>query len=373
MITLDQVLSGRNVLRAIQQVVSNKGAPGIDGMTVDQYEAHHRRHWRSIAEHIRAGSYIPAPVRRVDIPKPNGGTRMLGIPTVQDRVIQQAIAQILVEAYDPHFSHSSYGYTALELSAAWRYRDTGRIYARYERGYTVPDGLMIADQAVVNGDRVYKITNAEDEKYDMYEIGLRDKVAFSTVSVSLWMSNTNNQLYRMYVRGLSDARTLNLLQTRRWGADVSLQQTIGRLTLTESYSWLKGRSDYTSAGSRFMDEVGKDKIDFTRSGLQKVPQHSLSVLAKYDFTDNFSGDVRYTYYGKYNNFLSDAEKETDGIVKSRQIVDTSLHFKPWEHLEIYAGVTNLFNEKYYDYVSIGSWSLIPGRERTYFVGLRGTY
>ena len=98
----------------------------------------------------------------------------------------------------------------MELSAAWRYRDTGRIYARYERGYTVPDGLMIADQAVVNGDRVYKITNAEDEKYDMYEIGLRDKVAFSTVSVSLWMSNTNNQLYRMYVRGLSDARTLNL-------------------------------------------------------------------------------------------------------------------------------------------------------------------
>ena len=79
MITLDQVLSGRNVLRAIKQVVSNKGAPGIDGMTVDQYEAHHRRHWRSIVEHIRAGSYIPAPVRRVDIPKPNGGTRMLGI------------------------------------------------------------------------------------------------------------------------------------------------------------------------------------------------------------------------------------------------------------------------------------------------------
>ena len=107
MITLDQVLSGRNILRATKQVVSNKGAPGIDGMTVDQYEAHHRRHWRSIAEHIRAGSYIPAPVRRVDIPKPNGGTRMLGIPTVQDRVIQQAIAQILVEAYDPHFSNSS--------------------------------------------------------------------------------------------------------------------------------------------------------------------------------------------------------------------------------------------------------------------------
>ena len=131
MITLDQVLSGRNILRAIKQVVSNKGAPGIDGMTVDQYEAHHRRHWRSIAEHIRAGSYIPAPVRRVDIPKPNGGTRMLGIPTVQDRVIQQAIAQILVEAYDPHFSNSSYGFrpgrSALEaIEQASRYIKEGK-------------------------------------------------------------------------------------------------------------------------------------------------------------------------------------------------------------------------------------------------------
>ena len=83
---------------------------------------------------------------------------------------------------------------------------------------------MISDQAVVNGDKVYKNTNAEDEKYDMYEIGLRDKVAFSTVSVSLWMSNTNNQLYRMYVRGLSDARTLNLLQTAPLGADVSFSR-----------------------------------------------------------------------------------------------------------------------------------------------------
>ena len=131
MITLDQVLSGRNILRAIKQVVSNKGAPGIDGMTVDQYEAHHRRHWRSIAEHIRAGIYIPAPVRRVDIPKPNGGTRMLGIPTVQDRVIQQAIAQILVEAYDPHFSNSSYGFrpgrSALEaIEQASRYIKEGK-------------------------------------------------------------------------------------------------------------------------------------------------------------------------------------------------------------------------------------------------------
>ena len=122
-----------------------------------------------------------------------------------------------------------------------------------------------------------------------------------------------------------------------------------------------------------MDEVGKDKVDFTKSGLQKVPEHSVSLKAKYNFTDNFSGDVKYTYYGSYNNFLSDAKKETDGIVESRQLVDLSLHYKPWKYLEIYGGVTNLFNEEYYDYVTEGESSLIPGRERTYFIGVRGTY
>ena len=95
MITLEEVLSPRNLLQAFDRVITNKGAPGVDGMTVDQCSGHFARHGASICAHIRQGTYIPFPVRRVDIPKPNGGTRMPGIPTVQDRVIQQAIAQIL--------------------------------------------------------------------------------------------------------------------------------------------------------------------------------------------------------------------------------------------------------------------------------------
>ena len=264
--------------------------------------------------------------------------------------------------------------TAWELSAAWRYRDTGRLYARYERGYSLPDGLMIADQKKIGSAKIYQVTEAEDETYDMYEIGLRDKVGFTTVNLTAWMSYTDNQLNRMYVRNnVNDARTLNMFKTRRWGIDASFQQTFGRLTLTESYSWLKGHSDYTSWGRAFMDEVGMNKVDFTKSGLQKVPEHSVSLKAKYDFTDNFSGNVKYTYYGSYNNFVSDANKETDGIVKSRQLVDLSLHYKPWKYLEFYGGVTNLFNEEYYDYVTAGESTLIPGRERTYFIGVRGTY
>ena len=121
MITLDQVLSGRNILRAIKQVVSNKGAPGIDGMTVDQYEAHHRRHWRRIAEHIRAVSYIPAPVRRVDIPKPNGGTRMIGIPKPMTPTSRtQVTGSALAEAPSKR-SHRPLGTSRRERTGWWRW------------------------------------------------------------------------------------------------------------------------------------------------------------------------------------------------------------------------------------------------------------
>ena len=110
MITLEKVLSPRNLLQAFDRVITNKGAPGVDGMTGDQCSGHFARHGASICAHIRQGTYIPFPVRRVDIPKPNGGTGMPGIPTVQDRVIQQAIAQILTAHYDPTFSEYSYGF-----------------------------------------------------------------------------------------------------------------------------------------------------------------------------------------------------------------------------------------------------------------------
>ena len=110
MISLEKVLSAQNMLLACKRVRVNKGALGVDGMTVDELEGHFRRHWASICAHIREGRYIPSPVKRVDIPKPDGGTRMLGIPTVQDRLIQQAIAEVLVEHFDPTFSEFSYGF-----------------------------------------------------------------------------------------------------------------------------------------------------------------------------------------------------------------------------------------------------------------------
>ncbi len=107
---LEDVLSSDNLRRAWKRVKANKGAPGIDGVTIEDFPGHARTHWPHIKEQIKAGSYQPQAVRRVEIPKPDGGKRMLGIPTVMDRVIQQAVAQVLTPMFDPNFSDSSFGF-----------------------------------------------------------------------------------------------------------------------------------------------------------------------------------------------------------------------------------------------------------------------
>lgn len=109
---LGKILEKDNLNRAFKRVKANKGAPGIDGMTVKQALPWLREdnHNRELKEKIRKGHYTPSPVRRKEIPKPDGGVRKLGIPTVIDRIIQQAIAQQLMPIYEPLFSEGSYGY-----------------------------------------------------------------------------------------------------------------------------------------------------------------------------------------------------------------------------------------------------------------------
>jgi RNA-directed DNA polymerase len=107
---LQAVLATDNLARAWQRVKSNKGAPGIDGVTVQDWPDHARAHWPAQREQIEAGRYRPQAVRRVEIPKADGGKRLLGIPTVTDRVVQQAIAQVLTPIFDPTFSDSSFGF-----------------------------------------------------------------------------------------------------------------------------------------------------------------------------------------------------------------------------------------------------------------------
>ena len=96
--------------KAYKRVKANKGAPGIDGMTIEEALPYLREHKDELIGRILRGKYTPSPVRRVEIPKPDGGMRKLGIPTVIDRIIQQAISQKLMPIYEPKFSDGSYGY-----------------------------------------------------------------------------------------------------------------------------------------------------------------------------------------------------------------------------------------------------------------------
>lgn len=107
---LDRVLMKENMKLALKRVIANKGSHGIDKMRVDELQPFLKENWLNIKQKLLEGTYKPSPVRRVEIPKPDGGIRLLGIPTVLDRLIQQAIAQELNKIYDPTFSESSYGF-----------------------------------------------------------------------------------------------------------------------------------------------------------------------------------------------------------------------------------------------------------------------
>ena len=124
---LEKILSDENIRLAKKRVYANKGASGVDGVTVEELDEYLAEHWKSIKEQIRARTYRPQPVRRVEIPKPNGGVRKLGIPTVIDRTIEQAITQILSPIFEPMFSEHSYGGRCL-LSNPLKF---SRIFTRF--------------------------------------------------------------------------------------------------------------------------------------------------------------------------------------------------------------------------------------------------
>jgi len=107
---MEAVVERENMAGAYRRVVSNKGAPGVDGMGVEDLRGYLGEHWSRIKEELLEGRYEPEPVRVVETPKPSGGKRMLGIPTCLDRLIQQALLQVLTPIFDPHFSESSYGF-----------------------------------------------------------------------------------------------------------------------------------------------------------------------------------------------------------------------------------------------------------------------
>lgn len=164
-----RVFSRENLFTALERVERNGGAPGVDGMRVEELPEHLRQHWESIREKLETGKYRPSPVKRVEIPKPGGGRRKLGIPTVLDRMIQQAMQQVLSEVFEETFSDHSYGFRPGR--SAHEAVETAREYI--EAGYqwvvdidmekffdTVNhDRLMARMKTVVEDKRVLRMVN----------------------------------------------------------------------------------------------------------------------------------------------------------------------------------------------------------------------
>ena len=136
---MDVVCERGNRWLAYQRVIKNKGAAGVDGIGCAEFKDHLKRHWPTIKARLLEGKYIPQPVRRVDIPKPQGGTRTLGIPTLTDRLIQQALHQVLSLIFEAGFSESSYGFRPGKnahqaIKAARQYVAEGRRVVRHGSG-----------------------------------------------------------------------------------------------------------------------------------------------------------------------------------------------------------------------------------------------
>jgi len=130
---MESICERNNMQEAIRRVIRNKGAPGADGMTVREIERHFKRHREEIEKALLTGSYMPKPVLRAEIPKPEGGIRLLGIPTVLDRVIQQAVSLVLSKIWDHTFSETSYGYRPerSQHDAMRKYREYVRSGCKY--------------------------------------------------------------------------------------------------------------------------------------------------------------------------------------------------------------------------------------------------
>jgi RNA-directed DNA polymerase len=235
---LEQILSRENMLKALQRVEANKGAAGIDGVSTEQLRSYIAEHWEEIKEQILKGTYKPNPVRRVEIAKPNGGIRLLGIPTVIDRLIQQAILQVLTPIFDPGFSESSYGFRPNKkahdaVEQAQKYVQEGYRYVvdiDLEKFFdrVNHDMLMSRIARKVKDKRVLKLIRAYLQSGIMVEgIKIRSEVGtpqggpLSPLLANILLDDLDKELERRGHRFCRYADDCNIyVQTRRAGERV---------------------------------------------------------------------------------------------------------------------------------------------------------
>jgi group II intron reverse transcriptase/maturase len=165
---MKQILERENLIQALKRVESNKGSHGVDGMSTQNLRSHVYSVWDSIKDALLNGTYEPQPVRRIEIPKPGGGVRLLGIPTVQDRFIQQAIAQVLTNIYDSTFSENSYGF---------RPKKQGHQAVRKAKSYIMEGFTWVVD---IDLEKFFDKVN-HDKLMGILERRIKDKILLKLI------------------------------------------------------------------------------------------------------------------------------------------------------------------------------------------------
>ena len=277
-------------------------------------------------------------------------------------------------------------------SLGWMYRDTGKIYARYEQTFASPDGKEITDRVYDGDEKVTKLTNADDQITDLYEIGLREYILGSAINLTGFFSTTDNQLHRIIQKnsaGKYEYKTVNIYDTDRYGVELTARQEFGPLSLQQGYTYLMGKSKINAEGKALGREYKS-----ANGGLKKVPRNNIVLKADLEITDNFSVGAAWKYTGNYNNVSSEDDRyETnyDGtfkldengnkielagnLVKSHSLTDISFRYDHPCGVAIFGGINNLFDKEYFGYQSgTGNYiSVIPEPGRVYYVGMNYTF
>ena len=237
---------------------------------------------------------------------------------------------------------------AYEAGLNYKYSDTGNVYAKYEKGYRSPSPTEMVDKSPLTG---YSLNNIKPETYDTYEIGLKDMIGNSFVSLTGFYTKTKDEIFIHGGAGghsgyRRDWTYRNVQETERKGFEVFAEQYLGKFRINESVS-------YVNAKVTKGNEKGK-KIPY-------VPSTKATLGGVYDITDNVAVRADLNYY-------SSAEDQSGYKIKSYATADLSSSYKHSSGLKIEAGIKNVFNKKYNVYQDAKSDVYKPADERTYFIG-----
>ena len=232
-----------------------------------------------------------------------------------------------------------------EGTLSYKYRDTGNLFFRYEKGYMSPTPSQMSDK--VNG--IYEANDVKSETSDTYEIGIKDYVNDNTfISMSFFRLEKDGEIMKDK-KDNDNISWKNLGKTRRNGIEFNMENYFGNLTL--------------SSGFVYIDAV--EKTENGNERLEEIPRFKANVSANYRLTSKLDTTVSYTYMGS---------KEGQGIMNSsRSLTDIGVRYRVTESLTVKAGINNLFNKEYYESQNNRGLTANPGEERSYYMGFKMTF